>query len=198
MLVSLFAWTDTKEARDPKSQFIVIMNDSEHHPVQIWLLLFKLWRVGNSLERAGSGCSATCRMSFIVFSLASVCPVSRKPYSCLHGRPLHEIESPPRLNPNLSGESLGLDSFTSQRPRPLSQRTQQAYAPSWHKARPYAEETESTPGEDPVIQLAGRSNPRGTAASEAPFEVPPPGIWSDPLSSAIPPASRYYRTNGRP
>jgi len=29
---SLFAWTDTKDARDPKSQFIVIMNDSEQIP----------------------------------------------------------------------------------------------------------------------------------------------------------------------
>lgn len=29
---SLFAWTDTKEARDPKSQFIVIMNDAEQQP----------------------------------------------------------------------------------------------------------------------------------------------------------------------
>lgn len=29
---SLFAWTDTKDARDPKSQFIVFMNDAEVRP----------------------------------------------------------------------------------------------------------------------------------------------------------------------
>lgn len=86
---------------------------------------------------------------------------------------------PPAIEVEPAIESLGLDDFTEPDDQGLSlNELSQAYAALLAQGTdPYAEEPESPPADDPVIQLAAEIEPlTPQQPAEPPFEVTPRGI----------------------
>jgi len=103
---------------------------------------------------------------------------------------------PPAIEREPSGESLASTPSPSQTTKAsLSNESARPHAALLAQGSdPYAEETESTPAEDPVIQLAAEiETPRATASSRAALESPPAHLEAISSSAILRRVANYER-----